>query len=145
LHVGARVCDLRRMSRVTIIDETRATEVDGAAGDGAIRVDPGALRTALGWELRAEGLCRGSVCVPAPGLVRDGTVDLADVAARLDRPLALDAGERVACLGASAAARGARLASLEAPDFTLPDLAGKPFTLSSQRGRKVFLLAWASW
>jgi peroxiredoxin len=31
------------------------------------------------------------------------------------------------------------------PDFTLPDLAGVPHTLSALRGKKVFLCTWASW
>lgn len=31
------------------------------------------------------------------------------------------------------------------PDFTLQDIAGKPVTLSSFRGRKVVLVFWASW
>jgi hypothetical protein len=38
-----------------------------------------------------------------------------------------------------------RLLALDAPDFTLPDLDGRMHALSSFRGRKVFLLAWASW
>jgi len=38
-----------------------------------------------------------------------------------------------------------RLRSLDAPDFVLPDLDGRTHALSSFRGRKVFLLAWASW
>jgi peroxiredoxin len=32
-----------------------------------------------------------------------------------------------------------------APDFELPDLAGRLHTLSELRGKKVFLLFWASW
>lgn len=32
-----------------------------------------------------------------------------------------------------------------APDFTLPDAAGKPFTLSSLRGQFVYVDFWASW
>jgi hypothetical protein len=83
--------------------------------------------------------------VPAPGLVRDGTVDLAALAALLGRPLALDTDEGAACLGVGASDRASRLASLDAPDFTLPDLDGRPVTLSGFRGKKVFLLAWASW
>ena len=35
--------------------------------------------------------------------------------------------------------------SAEAPDFTLPDLDGRPFRLSVLRGQKVVLVAWASW
>jgi peroxiredoxin len=32
-----------------------------------------------------------------------------------------------------------------APDFTLPDLAGRPHSLAEQRGNKVLLVVWASW
>ena len=34
---------------------------------------------------------------------------------------------------------------MEAPDFTLPDVNGKPFTLSSLRGKYVLVDFWASW
>ena len=61
------------------------------------------------------------------------------------RPLAVDHDERVAYLGTPAGARAARLASLEAPDFRLPDLAGGKHALSDHRGRKVLLVAYASW
>ncbi len=67
------------------------------------------------------------------------------MAATLDRPLALDADARAAYLGVSAGERAQALGSLLAPDFTLPDLAGRPHTLSSYRGRKILLVAWASW
>jgi len=62
-----------------------------------------------------------------------------------DRPLAVDHEEGVAFLGTGARARAERLASLEAPDFTLPDLDGRRHSLSDHRGRKVLLVAWASW
>ena len=61
------------------------------------------------------------------------------------RPLALDVDERAAYLGASAAERGAQLATLQAPDFTLPDLSGRLHSLSDYRGKKVLLVAYASW
>ena len=70
---------------------------------------------------------------------------LAASAERAGRPVALDREAGAAYLGVAAAERGRRLASLEAPDFTLPDLDGRPHTLSSLRGRKVFLVAYASW
>ena len=41
---------------------------------------------------------------------------------------------------------GHALASAEAPELELPDLrTGELFRLSSLRGQKVMLLAWASW
>jgi hypothetical protein len=71
--------------------------------------------------------------------------ELEPLAARLERPLATDPDERAAFLGVSARARAARLASLEAPDFTLPDLEGRPHSLAEHRGCKVFLVAYGSW
>jgi len=61
------------------------------------------------------------------------------------RPVAIDREERAAYLGVSAAERAKALSSLEAPDFTLPDLDGRLHTLSAHRGKKVLLVAYASW
>lgn len=80
-----------------------------------------------------------------PTTVTAGQTELAAQAARLGRPLALDVEERAAYLGVSARVRADRLRTLEAPDFALPDLAGRPHALSEHRGRKVFLVAYASW
>jgi hypothetical protein len=67
------------------------------------------------------------------------------LAAAGDRPLAVDHDEGVAYLGVPAAARAAQLASLEAPDFSLPDLDGRRHSLAEHRGKKVLLVAYASW
>lgn len=131
-----------------LIDETRPVTVEARVVGDAVRLGREEVATALGWDVTSQGLCRGDRCIPIPPgtlLVRDGGIDLATLAALLDRPLALDIEERAAALGAAAGERAARLASLEAPDFTLPDLDGHPHTLSAYRGRKVLLVAWASW
>jgi peroxiredoxin len=48
-------------------------------------------------------------------------------------------------LARSARDRAAALASLEAPDFALPDPTGRMHRLSDHRGKKVLLVTWASW
>lgn len=101
-----------------------------------------------GWHLEDRGLCRESRCVPLldRATVTDGKrIDVASFAARMEMPWILDREEGAAALGESAAARAEALASLEAPDFCLPDLNGKPTNLSDFRGRKVLLLAFSSW
>ncbi|MBX9604973.1 MAG: redoxin domain-containing protein [Gammaproteobacteria bacterium] len=48
-------------------------------------------------------------------------------------------------LGAAASDRGRALCTLEAPDFTLPDIDGNLHSLSDYRGKRVFLTTWSSW
>ncbi len=106
-----------------------------------------ALEATLGWKLNPEGLCQGLACIPvAPdALTGEGGLDLRALADAFQRPLVTDAKHAVAALGASHHDRGDALDSLEAPDFTLPDLGGDPHSLSDERGRKVLLVAYASW
>ena len=132
----------------TTLEDGRAVAVPAVVRAGRVRVAAESVREALGWELKPEGLCRGSVCVPVadPASLADADgIDLEALAAALGRPLALDVDERAAVLGVAAADRTAELASLEAPDFSLPDLAGRLHSLSEHRGKKVLLIAYASW
>ena len=107
----------------------------------ARRLDPAHPERALGFERKPQGLCRDDLCFPVP----DGDLDLAGVARTLGRPIVIDGPAKVAAVGAAPADRGAALLSGQAPDFTLKDLAGKEWTLSQFRGRKVVLYAYASW
>jgi hypothetical protein len=79
------------------------------------------------------------------GVVHEGEIDLGTFAEHIGRAIAIDVEQRGAYVGASAVERGATLASLVAPDFTLPDLDGKLHSLSEHRGKKVLLVAYASW
>lgn len=95
-----------------------------------------------GWLLKPEGACRGGVCIPLPP--QAPTVDVGVVAERLGMALVHDERYGLWALGPSTVS-GRALESVEAPDFTLPDLEGQPFRFSSLRGQKVVLVAWASW
>jgi hypothetical protein len=136
------------MDRVTVIDEDRVVEIAARVDGERVRLDPAALKDALSWAVHDGLLCTDAVCVPLADegtLVNEAGVDLAEFARALDRALAVDVAERAAFLGGSARERGQTLASQQAPDFTLPDLDGRPHSLSQHRGKKILLVAWASW
>ncbi len=101
--------------------------------------------TATGWDPKPEGLCRGEVCVPAPGVVRDdGSVDVPAAAARLGMPVVRDDLHGVLAVGPGSTT-GHTFSSAVAPDPELVDRSGNPFRLSALHGRKVLLVAWASY
>ncbi len=133
----------------TIVMPEFSYEAEGAgARAGALWVPLDELAPATGWEIKPEGACRGEVCVPLPagaGWVVEGRFNLSALAAHLGQPVLHDAATGTWAFGESAGARRESLLSLQAPDFTLPDLEGKQHSLSDYRGRKVFLASWASW
>ena len=100
------------------------------------------LARVTGWQVKPEGLCREDRCVPF--IARDAReISLEAVATALGSPLVHDARHGLWALGAESG--GHALATATAPDLELPDADGRPFRLASLRGRKVLLVAWASW
>ena len=134
--------------QLTLIDEGRIAKVGASAAGDEITLSPAVVAETLGWTLEAQGLCRGDACIPVRGheaRVNADGIDLGTFAQLLDRPLALDVEHRVAALGTSAGTRREQLDSGLAPDFTLPDLSSQTHSLSDFRGKKVLLVAYASW
>jgi hypothetical protein len=132
--------------RFTLIDDGREVQTVARAADGEVWLDLPALETGLGLTLTDEGLCADGRCLlmPAATTGPDG-LRLAAVAEALGRPLAVDAAEGAAWLGVAASDRAQPLRDLTAPDFTLPELAGRSHSLSEHRGKKRMLVAWGSW
>jgi hypothetical protein len=112
-----------------------------------LKVDPDALEERTGWTVKDEGACKADVCVPLPRDARtsDGRVDVEVLAERLGMPLVADAEHGLWALGPETSVTGKALTSAIAPDLVLPTVDGDAFQLSSLRGQKVLLVAWASW
>ena len=102
-----------------------------------------AFERRTGWAVKPEGLCKGEHCVPLSARDRGQDLDARVIAERLNMPLVHDEGSGLWCLGPEALGRALTTAVL--PDIVLPDLEGRPFRLRSLLGRKVLLVAWASW
>lgn len=134
---------------LTLVFGDHTTEVRATTRDaGTITVASDDLERATGWGLRAEGLCRGDVCVPVrdrASLVVGDEISLDAFAAALQRPLASEPAAALAVVGVSVAAVADSLDGQHAPAFTLPDVGGRPVSLSDYAGRKRLLMFWSSW
>jgi hypothetical protein len=112
------------------------------------------LKLATGFYIKPKGICRAELCFPIPAKRKTEFIskrkavtwfNLTEFAALIKQPVARDEKNAVWYFGPRAQAHEGYIDSLEAPDFTLPDAAGKLHSLSSFRGKKVMLVTWASW
>jgi hypothetical protein len=101
-------------------------------------IDAEAFAAGTGWEIKPEGACKADVCVPLGG----GSFDAAGAAERLGMAAVHDPEVGLWALGPESL-DGRALATAVAPELVLSDLDGKEFRLSSLRGQKVVLVAWA--
>ena len=131
---------------IGIDGQVRAVELSEQSGK--VSVSNSVLEQATGWSLKPEGLCRDQVCVPVrnvEALIKNNQVDLAEFARLVQQNIVIDAQRKVVALGEQAQIRGTEMATLEAPDFTLPDILGRQVSFNDYNRRKRLLLAWSSW
>jgi hypothetical protein len=136
---------------ITLLTEDASASLPGQASGDDLWLGAPELERATGWKLTADGLCRGSLCIPIPPgreaefTRSDGRVNFAALARQRGQALVHDDDRSVWALDARTAAHSATRTSLQAPDFTLPDLNGQLHSLHAHRGKKVLLASWASW
>ena len=126
----------------------QVTAVELSEQSGKVSVSNLVLEQATGWSLKSEGLCRDQVCVPVrnvQALIKDDQVDLAEFARLVQQNIVIDTQRKVVVFGEQAQIRGTEMATLEAPNFTLPDIHGRQVSFSDYNRRKRLLLAWSSW
>jgi hypothetical protein len=139
----------------TVVYDGKATKLANTEVTGqALWITEKDLRAATGFYVKPKGICRDELCFPIPAkrkadfLSKRGGVswfNLTEFASLIKQPVARDEKNRVWYFGPRAQSHEAYLETLEAPNFTLPDVNGKQRSLSDFRGRKVMLVTWASW
>jgi hypothetical protein len=140
--------------RATIVYDDVATDLSSAREDTSqLWISTADLKRATRFELKPQGVCRDELCFPLPKsrqqefLHKDAGqswFNLTAFAQLVHQPVAHDAALSTWYFGLRSDQHQV-LSSLQAPDFTLPDLHGKPHRLSDFRGKKVLLVTWASW
>ncbi len=128
---------------ITVLDDTETT-IDARIDGDRVWIAPDDLESAIGWTRKPEGLCRGAVCVPVRDRVDgdDGSIDLRAVASALGKQSVLDPAGPIVALADDPMGRG-EVRNLH--ELSLPDLDGRMVDLSGVAGKKVVLIAWASW
>lgn len=135
------------MTQLTVIDESGSHSF-GRVGFGELGVNADDFSRATGWTLKPEGLCKDEICVPvrdAAAMSNGAAIDVAEFARVTGRNVVLDSSRNVVALGEQASNRAAAMATLNAPNFTLPDINGNMVSLSDFAKRKKLILAWSSW
>ena len=96
------------------------------------------------FELKPQGACRADMCIPVAKDLRSGEwFNLTGFARKVHQAYANDAGAW--SFGEIPVIRGDYYKTRVAPDFAVPDRAGKVVHLSNFRGSKVLVVTWASW
>ena len=138
--------------KATQLSAARVVPVADAPAD--LWLTLGDLTRATGFEVKPQGVCRAEVCIPLPAkresdfLQKERGVtwfNLSAFARLLHQPVAYDAALAAWDFGPRLESQNHFVDSLEAPNFTLPDVNGKLHSLADFRGKKVLLLTWASW
>jgi hypothetical protein len=139
----------------TLIYDGIVTEISAASeSSGDLWITTSDLTRATRFVIKPQGVCREELCFPLPKnrqtefILKKGAAtwfNLSEFARLIRQPFVSDQKNGVWYFGPRVTEQNGYLASLEAPNFTLPDLNGKLHSLTDFRGKKVLLITWASW
>ena len=124
------------------------SDVEISQNFGKFSIAKSELEKFIGWQLKHQGLCIDEICVPVrdSSTLTDGkNIDLVEFARLTNQNIVIDQQRRIAALGERADSRNQSMATLDAPNFTLPDVHGRQVSFSDFNRRKRLLLAWSSW
>ena len=153
LLMNTGIAAAKEMPATIVYDDvtTQVSAVNEKAGQLWITTTD--LTRATHFEVKPQGVCRQELCFPLPNarkaeFLRESQgkqwFNLLAFADLVHQPVAHDEALTTWYFGLRADQRQ-MLSSLQAPDFTLPDMDGKLHALSDFRGKKVLLITWASW
>ena len=155
--VGCAAAQAASAALPMVIYDGKATQLTAAspfADSKDLWVTLADLTRATGYVLKPQGVCRAELCFPIPKQRKGEFLseknkftwfNLSAFGRLLKQPVAHDDPQAAWYFGPRPDSQNAYLESLQAPNFTLPDLQGKMHSLADFRGKKVLIVTWASW
>ena len=141
-------------SRTVIYDGVATQVSESPNSSNELWITTNDLTRATRFVIKPQGVCRDELCFPLPKnrvaefVSKKGATtwfNLTEFARLIKQSFVVDQKNSVWYFGARESEQNSYLNSLEAPNFTLPDLNGKLHSLADFRGKKVLLVTWASW
>ncbi len=105
-------------------------------------IEKRAFEAATGWTFKPEGACKAETCIPLPFPTDTDALPAIALADAMNLPLAHEPQAKLWAMGPDSIG-GRALSSAKAPELQLPDIDGNEFKLSSLKGKKVLVYAWA--
>lgn len=136
----------------TVLYGGKAIEVAPLAESPGLWVTPQDLTRINGFEIKPEGACYESLCIP----LKDNSPLLKEVAGQtwfdlvgfaewLEQPYVADTESNVWSFGEVPAKREGMMANAMAPEFEVVDRQGKVVRMSDFKGKKALIITWSSW
>ena len=141
IHADAQTTVLYQGNRI-VLERT-------GPGDHLL-IAPEDLPRINGFELKPEGACYQSLCIPVNEQLvvqADGETwfDLTAFADLLQQPYVADMQARVWSFAEIPSRRDNMMTDAMAPDLELTDRQGNVFKLADLKGRKALIVTWSSW
>lgn len=139
---------------ISVITPEKTLALDSAFVEkGELWIAQSDLKQVNGFELKPEGVCYKSMCIPLPknsaAWVKKSAAgsffNLSAFAKKMDQQFVVDEKKEVFSFAAVPDLANRNLPSGKAPNFKLKDRKGKTVRLSDFRGKKVLLWTFASW
>lgn len=136
--------------QATVLYQGHTINVDEAGAGDRLLIKPEDLARVNGFELKPEGACYESMCIPMNDRIlveRDGRqwFDLTAFADLLEQPYVADVEERVWSFAEMPARRESMMVDAMAPDFEVPDRQGNVIRMADFAGKKALIVTWSSW
>ena len=128
--------------------KTLTLSTTGADDELLIRAED--LTRINGFEVKAEGVCLGDLCIPLQDtfnvtLADQNWFNLIAFARFICQPFVADTQNRVCSFAEIPAKRESTLSAAMAPEFELTDRKGAVIRMTDFKGKKALIVTWSSW